>query len=78
MNPISQESLKEDLIKLIDENIETYEEAFNEEAMQWQESAENEEDECHEVSKVEYEKLLEDRGEFLRFADRLKEKIEEE
>lgn len=74
---ITSESLKDDLIKLIDENIEGYEEAFNEESMQWQESAENEYDECHEISKKEYEKLLEERGSFLRFSESLKEKIQD-
>lgn len=74
---ITPDSLKDDLIKLINENIEDYEESFNEESMQWQESAENEYDECHEISKIEYEKLLEERGSFLRFAESLKEKIQD-
>ena len=69
--------IPEDSLKLIDEKIEGYEEAFNEEAMQWQESAENEYDECHEISKKEYEKLLEERGSFLRFSESLKEKIQD-
>jgi hypothetical protein len=52
------------------EEIETQ---ADEEAMQWQEEAENEYAECHEVSKIEYEKILKHRLECIDFLEEIEE-----
>jgi len=57
----------------IESKKEEFETESNEEAMQWQEDAGNEESEYYEISKYEYETILERKGDI----DRTIEKIEQ-
>ena len=63
----------EELKEWISDKKQEYEEESNEEAMQWQEDAEQPESEYYEVSKEEYEKILIRKGEI----DQVIEEIED-
>ena len=76
MQGISKKVFKYDLIKKINELKQIYSDALDEQAMQWQESAENEYCEFHEVSKKEYDQLIKDNYESQKFAEELLNYIE--